>query len=63
MVGMPMRNHGALDRADRVDVEAARLATQTGGDGHQDVLRAHAVYIGRSAAMFSRAMLSRHARA
>ena len=53
MVGMAVGNDGALDRADRVDMEAARLAAQAGGNGHQDVLRPHSVYIGRLAAMFS----------
>jgi predicted TPR repeat methyltransferase len=47
VIGMAVGDHGALDRPDRVDVEAARLATQAGGDGHQDVLRTHLGYIGR----------------
>ena len=46
MIGMAMRDHGALDRAHRVDMEAAGLAAQAGGNGHQDVLRAHAFHIG-----------------
>jgi len=45
VVGMAMGDHGALHRPDRVDVEAAGLASQTGRDGHQDVLRAHVSYI------------------
>ena len=54
VVGMAMGNHGALDRAHRVDMKAARLAAQAGGSGEQDVLRTHAVYIGCLAAIFSR---------
>ena len=42
VVGMAVRDHGPLDRAHRVDMEAARLAAEAGGSGHQDVLRAHA---------------------
>ena len=42
VIGMAMRDNGALHCAHRVDMEAARLAAQAGGDGHQDVLRAHA---------------------
>jgi hypothetical protein len=38
---MAVGDHGAFDRPNRVDVEAAWLAAQAGGDGHQDVLRAH----------------------
>ena len=45
VVGMAVGDHGALHRAHRIDVEAAGLAAQAGGDGHQDVLRAHVVYI------------------
>jgi len=63
MVGMTMGNHGPLDRADRVDMEAAGLAAEAGGSGDQDVLRTHAFYIGGPAAMFSRAMFGRDARA
>jgi hypothetical protein len=51
---MAVGNDGALDRAHRVDIEAARLATEAGWKGDQDVLRTHFVYIGRAAAMFSR---------
>ena len=58
VVGMAVRDYGALDGPDRVDMETARLAAQAGGDGHQDVLRTHFRYIGGLAAMFSR-----HARA
>src|ERR1700724_66044 len=47
MVGMAMGNHGALDGPHRIDVEAAGLAAQTGGNGYQDVLRAHLGYIVR----------------
>src|SRR6267378_7948240 len=38
---MAVGDHGALDGAHRIDVEAARLAAQPRGDGHQDVLRTH----------------------
>ena len=48
MVGMAMGDHGPLDRPHRVDMEAAGLAAQAGGNGHQDVLRTHLGYIGRS---------------
>ena len=41
MVGMAMRDHRALDRPHRIDMKAAGLAAQAGGDRHQDVLRAH----------------------
>ena len=63
MIGMAVGNHGALHRAHRIDVEAARLAAEAGGSGDQDILRTHAFYIGAPAAMFSRAMFGRHARA
>jgi hypothetical protein len=39
-------------------MEAARLAAQAGGNGHQDVLRTHLGYIGDIVAIFTR-----HARA
>jgi hypothetical protein len=58
MIGMAVGNDCALDRADRVDVEAARLAAEAGGSGDQDVLRTHAGYIGGLAPDFTR-----HARA
>ena len=48
MVGMAVGNHGPLDRADRVDMEAARLAAQASGSGDQDVLRTHAGLYRRS---------------
>ena len=41
VVGMAVGDHGPLDRPHRIDVEAAGLAAQAGGDRHQDVLRAH----------------------
>jgi hypothetical protein len=63
MIRMAVGNDRAFDRADRVDMEAARLAAEAGGNGHQDVVRAHAFYIGGHAAMFSRAMSGRHGRA
>ena len=47
VVGMAMGDHGALDRPHRIDMKAAGLAAQAGGDGHQDVLRTHLVYIVR----------------
>ena len=43
MVGMAVGDHGALDRADRIDVEAAGLAAQAGSNWQQDVLRTHAL--------------------
>ena len=54
MVGVAVGDHGPLDRAHRVDMEATGLAAQPGGNGHQDVLRAHPGYISPVAAMFSR---------
>jgi predicted TPR repeat methyltransferase len=41
VIGMAVGDHGALDGAHRIDMEAAGLAAKAGGDGHQDVLRAH----------------------
>src|SRR6478672_13384273 len=52
VIGMAMRDYGALHRAHRVDMEAARLASQAGGNGHQDVLRAHAGLYRRSCIEF-----------
>ena len=52
VVGMAVGDHGALDRAHRIDMEAAGLAAQAGGDGHQDVLRAHVGYIGAVTVIF-----------
>jgi hypothetical protein len=46
VIGMAMGDHGAFDGSNRVDVEAARLATKTGGSWQQDVLRTHPGYIG-----------------
>ena len=46
VVGMAVGDHGALDRPHRIDMEAAGLAAQAGGNGHQDVLRTHLGYIG-----------------
>jgi len=43
---------GALDGANRVDMETARLAAKTGGSWQQDVLRTHLGYIGGVAAFF-----------
>src|SRR5690242_20173200 len=57
MVGVAVRNHGALDRAHRIDVEVARFAAEAGGDGGEEVLRTHHPYIGEASTM-----LSRHAR-
>jgi predicted TPR repeat methyltransferase len=51
---MAVGDHGALDGARGVDMEAARLAAKAGGDRHQDVLRAHVRYIGGLAAIFTR---------
>ena len=53
VVGMAMGDHRALDRPDRIDMKPAGLAAQAGGNGHQDVLRAHLGYIGRVAAIFT----------
>src|ERR1700694_2987983 len=53
VVGMAVGDHGALDRPNGVDMEAAGLASQAGSDGHQDVLRAHLRYIGDIAAFFT----------
>ena len=41
MVGMAVGDHRALDRPHRIDMKAAGLASQAGGNGHQDVLRTH----------------------
>src|SRR5436190_480375 len=46
VVGMAMGDHGAFHGANRVDMEAARLATKTGGSWQQDVLWTHLRYIG-----------------
>src|SRR5262245_51111725 len=54
MVGMAMGDDRALDRADGIDMEATRLAAETGGSWQQDVLGTHPAYIGNVAAMFSR---------
>ena len=51
VVGMAVGNHGALHRPYRIDMEAAGLAAQAGGDRHQDVLRAHLGYIVRVAGL------------
>src|SRR5450631_2310947 len=47
VVGMAVGDHGALDRARGVNMEAAGLAAETGGSWQQDVLRAHSGYIVR----------------
>ncbi len=47
VVGMAVGDHGALDRPHRIDMKAAGLAAQSGGNGHQDVLRTHPGYIVR----------------
>src|SRR4051794_35811716 len=46
VVGMAVGDNGALDRANRIDMKAAGLAAKAGGNWQQDVLRAHASYIG-----------------
>jgi hypothetical protein len=46
MIGMTMGDDRAFDGPHRIDVEAAGLAAQTGCHRHQDVVRAHAQYIG-----------------
>jgi hypothetical protein len=53
VVGMTMRDHGALDRAHWIDVEVARLAAETGRCGGEEVLRTHLRYIGGVAALFT----------
>src|ERR1700743_2311793 len=53
MIGMAVGDDRALDRPYRIDMEAAGLAAESGGDGHQNVLRAHAPYIGPIAPTFS----------
>jgi hypothetical protein len=40
-----MGDHGTLDRTYWIDMEAAGLAAQPGGNRHQDVLRTHLDYI------------------
>jgi hypothetical protein len=45
MVGMAVGDDGTFDRPGGVDVETAGFAAQAGGDGRQDVLRAHFVTI------------------
>src|SRR3954467_6574641 len=42
VIGMAVGDHRPLDRSHRVDMKTAGLAAQAGGDGHQDILRAHA---------------------
>ncbi len=61
MVGMAVRDDGARDGADRIDMEAAGFAAQAGGVGFQDVLRSHAALYRRSYVDFypSRACLTR----
>jgi hypothetical protein len=51
---MTVGNDSAFDRPYRVDMKAAGLAAQAGGHGHQDILRAHAMNIGRIAGIFTR---------
>jgi hypothetical protein len=53
VVGMAVGNHGTLDRANGIDMEAAWPAAKAGGDGHQDVVRTHARYIGGPAPDFT----------
>src|SRR5258708_9031538 len=50
---MAMGDRGGLDGPYRIDMEAAGLAAQSGGDRHQDVLRTHLRYIGGVAAFFT----------
>jgi len=54
VVGMTVGNDSAFDPPYRVDMKAAGLAAQAGGHGHQDILRAHAMNIGRIAGIFTR---------
>ena len=46
MIGVPVGDHGPLDRAYRVDMEASRLAAQSGGHRGQEVVRTHPPHIG-----------------
>jgi hypothetical protein len=50
---MAVGDHGALHGAYRIDMKTAGPAAQAGGDGHQDVLRAHLRYIGAVATIFT----------
>jgi hypothetical protein len=43
VIRMRVRDQRFLDRARRIDVEPARLATQAGGCGNQNIFRPHAV--------------------
>ena len=45
VIGMAMSDQRPLHRPHRVDIKAAGLAAQAGGDRHQDVLRTHVRYI------------------
>ena len=47
VIGMAVRNHGALDGPYGIDMKAAGLAAQAGGHRHQDVLWTHVGYIVR----------------
>jgi len=58
VIRMAVGDQRLVDRARRIDMKAAGLAAQTGGNGYQDVLRAHLGYIVCLAQIFSR-----HARA
>src|ERR1700704_512477 len=53
MVGMAVGDHGPLHRPYRIDMKAAGLAAEAGGDGHQDVMRTHLGNIGGLAAFFT----------
>ena len=41
MVGMPMGDHGLVDRPGRIDMKAAAAATEAGGGRQQNVFGAH----------------------
>ena len=53
VVGMAVGDHGPLDGADRIDMETARFAAQTGSSWQQDVLWTHVRYIGGPAPIFT----------
>ena len=45
MIGMPMRDNRAINRAHGIDMKAAGLAMKAGSNWLEDVLRAHVRYI------------------
>src|ERR1700732_2795695 len=53
MIGMAVRDHGLVDRPGRIDMEAARLATEAGRGRQQNVFGAHPPKICHSCASAS----------